>query len=153
MRRKQIALLGTIIAMMGLMASSDENSAERQVIRLQNQWYEAERAHNTEFIQQHMTDDFVIGTSQGDVLNKTQILSRLSSLDHKIDELSTDHIQVRFYGDVAILTNQTTIRGTDKGRPFGGEFRYVRIWVKQNGEWQAVLVQATPIFGLDAKQK
>ena len=48
-------------------------------------------------------------------------------------------------GDVAILTEHVTVDGEDKGRHFGGEFRFVRVFAKQNGNWKVVMAQGAPI--------
>jgi hypothetical protein len=122
-----------------------DDSVVRQLINLKDRLHKAERERNTDFLQQVFAADFVAGTSQGDVLNKAQLLARVKSPDHSYDELHSDDVQVRVYGNVAIMTDHTTIKGTDKGRSFGGDFRFVRIFVKKHGKWQVVLSQGTPI--------
>jgi ketosteroid isomerase-like protein len=120
-------------------------TAEQQVLDLEKRWFEAEKAHNTAFLEQIFADDLVVGSAMGDVVDRDQILSRMRSPDHRIEELHSDHVRVRVYGNVAVVTEHATIRGHDKGRPFGGEFRYVRIFVKRQGRWQVSLIQATPL--------
>jgi len=46
---------------------------------------------------------------------------------------------------VAILTEHVTVDGEDKGHHFGGEFRFLRVFTKQSGNWQVVLAQGAPI--------
>jgi ketosteroid isomerase-like protein len=123
----------------------DDETAKQEVLELEKRWFAAETAHNPGFLEQIFADDIVVGSAMGDVLNKTQILTRMKSPDHKINELRSDDVQVRVYGNVVVTTEHTTLRGTDKGRAFGGEFRFVRVFVKQNGKWQVVLTQATPL--------
>lgn len=128
-------------------------TAEQQVLELENRWFEAEKAHNTAFLEQIFADDLVVGSAMGDVVDRNQILTRMRSPDHRIDELHSDHVRVRVYGNVAVVTEHATIRGHDKGRPFGGEFRYLRIFVKRQGKWQVSLVQATPLPAPEAVSK
>jgi ketosteroid isomerase-like protein len=112
---------------------------------LKKQWSEAEVKRDTEFLDKLYTDDFVVGTSQGDVLTKEQFMERVRSPDHRWDEVNSDNIRVRVYSSVAVMTDHTSVHGFDKGQPFGGEYRFVRILVKQHGRWRAVLAQATPM--------
>jgi ketosteroid isomerase-like protein len=65
--------------------------------------------------------------------------------DRVFKVLNPRETQVHFYGDVAILTEHVTVDGEDKGRRFGGEFRFVRIFAKQNGNWKVVMAQGAPI--------
>lgn len=120
-------------------------SVVRELTALKEQLHKAERERNPDFLQQLYADELVAGTSQGDVLNKAQLLARVKSPDHSYDELHSDNVQIRVYGDVAVMTDHTTVKGTDKGRPFGGDFRFVRIFVKKHGKWQIVLIQGTPV--------
>jgi ketosteroid isomerase-like protein len=57
---------------------------------------------------------------------------------------------VRVYGNVAVMTNHTTIRGADNGKPSGGISRYLRIFVKEQRRWRAVPEQATTPFKVDS---
>jgi ketosteroid isomerase-like protein len=54
---------------------------------------------------------------------------------------------VQFYanGAVAVLTEHVTVDGRDKGVPFGGELRFLRVFAKQNGSWKVVLAQSSPM--------
>ena len=130
-----------------------DESVTRQLTELKDQLHKAERERDTDFLQQVFADEFVAGTSQGDVLNKTQLLARVKSPDHTYHELHSNDVQVRVYGNVAIMTDHTTIQGTDKGQPFGGDFRFVRIFVKKRGKWQIVLSQGTPMRNAAASSK
>jgi hypothetical protein len=121
-------------------------SVVRELTDLKDQLLKAELERNTDFLQQVFADEFVYGMTQGDVMNKAQLLARVKSPDHKYDFLRSDSVQVRAYGDVAIMTDRTSTRGTNKGRPFSGDFRFVRIFVKKQGKWHVVLEQGTPIL-------
>jgi ketosteroid isomerase-like protein len=115
-----------------------------QVIDLTNQWAEAQRTHNTEFLRQLIADDFEAATAQGDLVNKAQLLERVGSPNRRVDQFHADDRHVRVYGNVAILVEHTKIGVADKSTSIGGEFRIVRIFVKQSEKWQCVMVQVGP---------
>jgi ketosteroid isomerase-like protein len=145
---KCIRLLVFVAALISPFVTHGQVASEsvvRDLTALKDQMHKAERERNTDFLQQLYADEFVAGTSQGDVLDKAQLLARVKSPDHTYDELHSDDVQVRVYGNVAIMTDHTTVRGTDKGHPFGGDLRFVRIFVKKHGKWQIVLGQGTPL--------
>jgi ketosteroid isomerase-like protein len=99
------------------------------------------------FLDKIFADDFVAFNPQGQMLNKAQQLANLSRPDRTLKVENARDTQVRFYGngDVAILTEHVTVDGMDKGKPFGGEYRFVRVFAKQHGEWKVVLVQGAPM--------
>ena len=115
-----------------------------QVIDLTNQWAEAQRDHNLDFLRLLIADDFEASTAQGDLVNKTQLLERVGSPNRRVDQFHGDQRQVRIYGNVAVLVEHTKAAVADKNGSFGGDFRIVRIFVKNGGKWQCVMVQAAP---------
>ena len=54
-------------------------------------------------------------------------------------------IQVRVYGDTAVLTGRTTQKGQFNGKDISGQTRFTRVYLQQRGKWQAVAFQATRI--------
>jgi Domain of unknown function (DUF4440) len=118
----------------------------RQLTELKNQLLKAERERNADFLEQVFADEFVYGMTQGDVLSKAQLLARVKSPGHKYEELHSDGEKVLVYGNVAIMTDHTTARGSNEDHPFGGTFRFVRVFVKKHGKWQVVLEQGTPML-------
>jgi ketosteroid isomerase-like protein len=65
--------------------------------------------------------------------------------DRTLKVLNPRETKVRFYGNVAILTEHVTVDGMDEGRPFGGEYRFLRVFAKQHGEWKVFLAQGAPM--------
>ena len=51
------------------------------------------------------------------------------------------------------MWERVTVDGTDKGRHFGGDFRFVRVFVKDHGAWKVVLAQGAPVTASPANAK
>jgi ketosteroid isomerase-like protein len=145
MRRLWILAVGGMVLGLIQAPSLKGDDVVQQLTKLKHQWAEAEDNRDTGFLERLLADDFEAGTAKGDVINKEQLIQRIKSPGRRIDEHHSDDIRVRVYGNVAVMTDHTTISGVDNGSRFGGEFRFVRIFVKQHGRWQAVLAQATPM--------
>ena len=137
-----IAILVTASVVQAQFASQAE---VRELTGFKDQLLKAEVERNTTFLQQALADDFVYVKTQGEVMSKEQLLARVRSTEHTYEFLKSDNVAVRRYGDVAIMTDRTSTKGAISGRAFGGDFRFVRIFVRQNGKWKAVLEQGTPI--------
>ena len=53
-------------------------------------------------------------------------------------------MNVRVYGDAAVITGRSTIKANVDGQPVTGDYRFTDVWVKRD-DWQAVASQVTRI--------
>jgi ketosteroid isomerase-like protein len=151
MKMFRIASIAVILAAPlvahGQMAPAKSDKAVREVVDFRNRYIEAEENRDMAFLDKILADDFFALNPQGKLLNKEQQLENLKRPDRTLKVLNPRETKVQFYGDgkVAILTEHVTVDGTDRGRPFGGEYRFLRVFAKQNGEWKVVLAQGSPM--------
>ena len=147
MKTVLIAALAALLAMpllaQGQMKNNDK--AVQEIIDFRNRYIEAEENKDVAYLDKIFSDDFFALNPQGQLLDKPHMLENMKRTDRVFKVLNPRETQVHFYGDVAILTEHVTVDGEDKGRHFGGEFRFVRIFAKQNGNWKVVMAQGAPI--------
>lgn len=63
-----------------------------------------------------------------------------------IDSIDTSDAAVRVHGDTALLTGKAMVKGRfTNGPDITGPYRYMRVFVKQKGEWRLVATTVTPI--------
>jgi ketosteroid isomerase-like protein len=139
----------TLLLALGVASIAKAQTASPQVTQeitnLRNEWMAAEMRKDIPFLDHLMADDFVVGNSQGQVMNKAEYLESQRRPDRILKISPGRDVQVRQYGVVAVLTEFLTLNASDKGVPFGGEFRFVRIFAKEDGRWRPVLAQGTPV--------
>lgn len=151
MKTKPIAVLALILAapfvVLSQSSAPNTDKATLELIEFRNRYIEAEENRDMAFLDKILADDFFAMNPQGRLLNKAQQLENLKRPDRVLKVLNPRETQVHFYGDgkVAILTEHVTVDGTDKGVHFGGEYRFLRVFAKQNGEWKVVLAQGSPM--------
>lgn len=64
----------------------------------------------------------------------------------KIESIQSEDVQVRVHGDTAILIGQANVKGRfPDGPDISGPYRYMRVFVKQGGQWRVVATQITRI--------
>ena len=147
MKTVPIAALAALLAMpllaQGQMKNNDK--AVQEIVDFRNRYIEAEENKDVAYLDKIFSDDFFALNPQGQLLDKPHMLENMKRTDRVFKVLNPRETQVHFYGDVAILTEHVTVDGEDKGRHFGGEFRFVRIFAKQNGNWKVVMAQGAPI--------
>jgi len=80
------------------------------------------------------------------VLTKAQVLEGFKSGNMKFDLFDESDIEIRFYGDVAVLISTANIKMRSlEGKEFSGQFRNSRVFVKREGNWRVVLFHSSKI--------
>jgi ketosteroid isomerase-like protein len=151
MRIVRIAALAALLAAPFVahaqMPASKNDKAVKEVVDFRNKYIEAEENRDVAFLDKILADDFFALNPQGKLLDKAGQLENLKRPDRTLKVVNPRETHVQFYanGQVAVLTEHVTVDGTDKGKPFGGEYRFLRVFAKQNGAWKVVLAQGSPM--------
>ena len=106
---------------------------------LDHKWLDAERTGDLAYLDKFFADSYVLVLANGQTYTKKEWLDILKGPDRPtLLVLDPENIKVHFFGNVAILTDHTTIKGHDsKGTSLDGEFNVFRVVIKQNGAWHA----------------
>ena len=89
--------------------------------------------------------DYTFVTPTGTIQNKEQRVAPIRSGDLKYDYAKYDEIQVRIYGEMAIVTAHVTVKSELKGASLNGQFRSTLTLLKVKGMWELVASQASAI--------
>jgi len=100
-------------------------------------WNESLLEGNYEALAQVFSDDYF----QSEGVTQEQYSEMFKQMGVTYTESARDNLEIRFYGDTAIVSGQWTSRGTT------GQFgsvtstsRMTELWVKQDGKWKCVAV-------------
>lgn len=137
--RKQI-LLATFLLIAAAMPAlaqtpakpEPNNSAEQTVLKLTQEWLDAEDRVDRAVLNRIIADDFLGTGPRGTTVSKTDVIPREGPDAHGL-AISGQDVKVRVFGDTAIATG----RGVPKaqGRP---ELRFTVVFVKRADRWQMV---------------
>jgi uncharacterized protein (TIGR02246 family) len=120
-------------------------SAEQEIRALEAQAIQAAQKNDPSFLEQHATDDYVGITGMGDMVTKSQVVQDMRSGKMRYQSLQPRDMNVRVYGNTAIVNGDSSINLVRDGKPISGDFRYTRVWVKQDGGWKIASFESTPI--------
>ena len=102
-------------------------------------------AADTVALSKMLAPDFMEISRLGTVRTRADNIRDIASGALHLTSITYDSLNVRVYGDVAVLTGIADNTGTMRGFPFAGKIRYTRVFVRRDGRWQAVLMQQTPM--------
>lgn len=102
-------------------------------------------AADTVALSKLLAPDFMEISRLGTVRTRADNIRDIASGALHLTTIKYDSLNVRVYGEVAVLTGIADNTGTMRGFPFSGRIRYTRVFVRRDGRWQAVLMQQTPM--------
>lgn len=140
-----MALLSTATAALPQAALAGDDSAEKAVAALEQQWMESQRTNNPALIASVWAETIVSTGSDGKVLDKAGMLAAAKAT--KYTSVDYDDIKVTAYGNTAIATGGFTGKGTDSsGKPMDSRERWTDTWVKMpDGKWQCVATHSSTL--------
>ena len=118
---------------------------------LDHKWLDSERTGDLAYLDKFFADSYVLVLANGQSYTKKEWLGILKGPDRPtLLTLHPENIKAHVFGNVAILTDHTTIKGHDaKGNSMDGEYNVFRVVIKQNGSWRATGV----VMNQDASKK
>jgi hypothetical protein len=103
----------------------------------------AELAADRETLRQLIADDFLSIGPRGFVLDKTQWIDRHGEFSYQ--SLETSQMDVRRYGDTAVVRNVQRNHATYRDQPVAVTTRVSQVWVRRDDRWQLVAIQFSPL--------
>jgi ketosteroid isomerase-like protein len=118
---------------------------EEHLMKLERDGIEAMKRNDISFMENLEAPDFLFIDPGGMVHTRDEDLAIARSGDLKIESMNIDEMKVRVYGDTAVVTGQSTVKGMFKTQDISGKYRWTDVFVKRNGKWQLVNAQLTPV--------
>ena len=145
MRRLRTIVPALLFALAPHVASSQGTSPEDSVRSVEMARRDALLAADTVALSRMIAPDFIEISRLGQIRTRQDNVREIASGTLKLLTINYDSLSVRMYGNTAILFGIADNTGTFRGFPFQGKIRYMRVFVRRDGRWQAVAMQQTPM--------
>jgi ketosteroid isomerase-like protein len=133
-------------------STSKQDDAEKEVMKVDQEWLEAEVARDGPALRRILDDNFIAVYGSGRVADKeTFIRDVLGDGTDTVSSHDFGDYTFRIQGDTAMLVETGTIRGTRNGKPYVNVMRVSVTYIRRNGKWRALAEH----FGraVDARQE
>ena len=137
--------LGQITGKKANYSNQKSDSVEQAVMQMEEDLRVAISKGDAKAYGRIVGDDYVFTNQDALVRTKAQMVSAYESGSIKYESVKLDDLKVHAYGDTAVVTGRSTVKGTDNAKDISGQFRYTRVYVKRQGRWQLVATQLTHI--------
>jgi len=141
--RKQARMkVFTILAVVAGLALAADRSAD--AVKAQEKlWASATVAGDEATLKQVLADDLTYTHSSGDTDNKAAFINNLKTGARKYNKVDHESMDVRMYGNTAILTATAQVETSQKGGSASpAHLRFIHVWILKNGRWQLVAHQS-----------
>jgi len=121
-------------------AADPSDSAVKEAEKI---WATATVAGDEAKLKQVLADDLTYTHSNGETDTKAQYISNLKTGARKYLKLNHEGMEVRTYGNAAVLTATAQIETSQKGGAASpAHLRFIHVWINRNGRWQLVAHQS-----------
>lgn len=127
-------------------AVSINETDEQIIMRNEREWGDAAVKKDSAELRRSIADDFTGVESSGEIFDKARFINNIESgAGGNIQSGAPEDLKVRIYGDTALATGRLSIK--DEKMPAADNLKlfFTDVWTKQDGRWQIVNRQATPI--------
>jgi ketosteroid isomerase-like protein len=123
----------------GTTMKSDPKNDVVQLAALNEDYIHSVQHSDVRRFEEMLADDFLCSNPDGSLIDRAQFL-RQTAVPVTITNLKAHDVNVRLFGDVAIIHARTTYTLAD-GRTGSG--RYTDVWARRDGKWLAVSAHVT----------
>ena len=114
---------------------------EQQLKQMEDDWQKAIKNKEAAPLKGIIAEDWAGTDDKGKLLNKEPYISQTTSNPDAIESTENFDMQVRVYGNTAVVTGGLTEKGTRNGTAYTDTYRWTDVFVKRGGHWQAVVSQ------------
>lgn len=129
----------------GVLVASDSDQTRELLIKQAAAWDAAICAKDKVGILANIGEGFRQVDGSGDLYSRDQFVADLLDPELSIEPYTVEKQELKISGDIAIITAETRMNGSYKGKPFKSHYRYVDIYQKQKGKWVVIYIQITKI--------
>jgi ketosteroid isomerase-like protein len=135
-----------VLAMAGAQAR-DAKQDERAILRAEAAICEAFESGDAAYLRGALDPRFTLVDSRGTVTNLEQNLQEVQAREPRYETFRNHGQSIRLYGDTAIITGITSIKGTAGGEAFAADFRFTDTWLYRDGRWLLAASHASRLPG------
>ena len=132
------------VAFLLLAGAAAADSAE-DVRRIDLEVAVATWAGDAEWFRENLADDYLLVSPTGATRTKTDVIRELATPGLKMEPYEPSEVQVRVYGDAAVVNSRVMQRFTLGNGRYTTDLRYTNVYARRKGRWVLVSGHASRV--------
>jgi ketosteroid isomerase-like protein len=143
---KKVIIGSAVIAMAQLMflqdVIADHDTAEQSALNAQSARLQATIDADIDTLEKYLADDLTYSHTTGWTETKSEYLSTVESKTIDYVSATPRDVEVRVYGDMAVITGLSDMKGLVRGEPVSITIRFLEVSRRIAGSWQLIAWQS-----------
>lgn len=119
---------------------------ESTIMQMERDWAQALMKADMAAFDRIVAPDWILVSPGGQKQTRAEAMDEIRSGVMKFVSMTPSDMDVRVFGDTAIVTGRSMDKGMYKGQDTSGEYRFTDVFVKRDGRWQAVSTHVTRVM-------
>ena len=141
----RVTSLIAIAFMTAIAAGVEKVSDEKQILQLEDDWVRAMQTKDRPVLDKIVAPGFTFIEPDGTVKNRDEYLANRAGESYENESLDNVDLKVRVLGNFAIASGLAKITERRQGKRYRFQVRWKEMWMKDQGRWQVLTSQATPV--------
>jgi ketosteroid isomerase-like protein len=125
-------------------ASARDDAADtRDLLRVEAELCQAFESGDAATARKDLDETFTLTDSHGGVTDREQNLDEIAKREPRYEVFRNREQKVRLYGDAAIVTGITVVKGIAGKDAFEADFQFTDTWVRRDGHWKLAASHAS----------
>jgi ketosteroid isomerase-like protein len=137
--------LATVLCLAALLGVASAQAVQEQLKKMETDRAAAVVKGDAAKLDKETSDDYTLINVNGQKSDKAQMMNSIKTGDIKLTSDDLSDMQVRVYGNTAVITGKADVKGTIGGKDASGQILFTRVYVKKGGRWQSVAFQQTKV--------
>lgn len=109
-----------------------------EIVEIEEAVRKAQLAHDTEYFEEILADDFQFVTPQGEIVTKSEDIAQYKSGHLKMEKVEVRDRVINLYGTTAVVRFQVRFVGQAGKYSFSTHMRFTRVYSKISNNWKMV---------------
>jgi len=132
-----------LVLLAGTAQARDVRQDERELLHTEAVLCAAFEQGDAATLRRGLDPTFTLTDSHGQVTGFARNVDDVTRRDPAYDVFRNHDQQVRLYGDAAVVTGITTVRGRSGKDAFAADFQYTDTWIRRADGWKIVASHAS----------
>lgn len=131
------------IAALSVLSVAPAQPETETFIRLETMWNTAHRTGDTDALDRLWASDLEVDVPGMAPMTKTEALAFAGTGRMRFERYETSQVNVRIYGDAAVVTGRLQRTRTVDNRQRADDWRFTKVYTRQAGTWRVVSFHAS----------